>query len=134
MEESEDRYESLDMILKARSDGVSWFDVISDLITDSCEGDPNVEGSCTCGLESMGGSSGTLDQCYRHQGIADDLVGPVSKEDLIKVLRAPAIVAACSSDPELLEAASRLMKECTWWDETLERWAEEEDGEEAEEE
>jgi hypothetical protein len=127
---NEDRYETLDMIVKVRPDGQSWFDVISDLITENCEGDPEVEGSCTCGLESMGGSSGTLDQCYRRQGIADDLVGPVDKTDLLRVLRAPAIITACSYDPELLEVCSRLMKECTWWDETLERWAEEEEEEE----
>lgn len=113
----EDRYEALDMIIKVREDGQTWFDIISDLITETCEGDPDsIENSCTCGLEAMGGTTGTLDQCYRHQGIADDIVGPVSKEDLLKVLRSPAIVLACASDPELEEAAARLMKECTWWD------------------
>jgi hypothetical protein len=108
----ENRYEALDIIVKVREDGQSWFDIISDLISENCN-DPEI---CTCGLETMGGTTGTLDQCYRHQGIADDLVGPVGKEDLLKILRSPAIVTACSTDPELNEVAVRLMKECTWWD------------------
>lgn len=124
---NENRYETLDMILKCRTDGQSWFDIISDLITESCEGDPEVEGSCTCGLESMGGSSGTLDQCYRHCGIADDLVGPVNKADLLRVLE-----NFITEDEEDQKIYDRLYNECTWWDETLERWAEEEDEEDNE--
>lgn len=124
---NEDRYESLDMIIKVREDGVSWFDMIHDLITEHCQGDPeSEENTCTCGLESMGGSTGTLDQCYRHQGIADDLVGPVNKEDLLLVLD----FFARSSHLKTLgeyEAAKRLRNECTWWEDTQARWAEEED-------
>ncbi len=124
----EERYESIEMIIKARKDGKEWHDIIFDLVTAECEGDPeSEENTCTCGLESMGGSSGTLDQCYRHIGIADDLVGPVNKEDLLKVLRSPAMILACSSDPELQEAATRLMKECTWWDDVKASYEDEED-------
>ena len=62
---SEDRYEALEMIIKVREDGVSWFDYLFDVIAGECEGDPeSEENTCTCGMESMGGCSGTLDQCY----------------------------------------------------------------------
>lgn len=132
MADNEDRYETVDFIVKARTDGTTWFDVIFDLITANCEGDPeSEENTCTCGLESMGGSSGTLDQCYRHIGIADDLVGPVNKDDLLLILNT-LNPNELNHSPEVIEAYKRLYKECTWWDETLERWAneEEEDGEE----
>lgn len=60
-----DNYESLELIVKERSDGVRWFDVIFDLIAEDCEGDPeDLDRPCTCGLESLGGSIGTLQQCY----------------------------------------------------------------------
>lgn len=115
----EDRYESLDMIIKVRPDGKSWFDIISDLVSEDCGvGTDPEENICTCGLESMGGTVGTLDQCYRHVGIADDLAGPVSKADLILILD----FFARSSHLKTLdehEAAKRLRTECTWWDEVL---------------
>lgn len=121
----EDRYESIDMILKCRADGESWFDIIFDLITETCEGDPeSEENTCTCGMESFGGSAGTLDQCYRHQGIADDLVGPVNKADLLRLLEN--FTPANEEDQKIYD---RLYNECTWWDETLERWAAEEEEE-----
>lgn len=66
----EDRYEAFEIIIKAREDGVSWFDIFTDMITETCQGttepdeDGNYEG-CTCGMESAGGMTGTLDQCYR---------------------------------------------------------------------
>jgi hypothetical protein len=101
------------------------------MITEFCEGDPDSEEStCTCGLESMGGSSGTLDQCYRNQGIADDLVGPVNKEDLMTILR---YINESPSPPSAVwQAYKKLWKECTWWDDFIDKLKEEEDGEEEE--
>lgn len=70
---SEDRYESINLIIKARLDGESWFDVIHDYLSQDCEGifeeelpDGNyTDGKpCTCGMETMSGMSGTLQQCY----------------------------------------------------------------------
>lgn len=58
----QERYEAINIIIKARADGKPWFDVIFDMITEDCEGDE--EKPCTCGLESAGGSTGTLKQCY----------------------------------------------------------------------
>lgn len=58
----EDRYEVIELIVKSREDGVNWFDLISDFITKDCEGTEDLP--CTCGLEYMGGTSGTLQQCY----------------------------------------------------------------------
>lgn len=60
----EDRYEAIELILKSRPDGAAWFDVIFDMITESCEGTDSDEDDCTCGMEMMGGSGGTLKQCY----------------------------------------------------------------------
>lgn len=82
---AEDRYEALELIIKVREDGVSWFDIITDLISEDCEGgggdciveDHNCDDNdgddceydevipCTCGLESAGGMTGTLSQCFK---------------------------------------------------------------------
>jgi hypothetical protein len=125
---NEDRYESIEMILKCRADGESWFDVLFDFITETCEGDPeSEENTCTCGMQSFGGSGGTLDQCYRQQGIADDLVGPVNKADLLRALE-----NFTPTNEEDQKIYDRLYNECTWWDATLERWAAEEIAEEEE--
>lgn len=70
----EDRYEHIDLIVKVRADGVSWFDCLHDYITQDCDSvriDPDDEDSdwtpCSCGMESMGGMTGTLQACYDHQ-------------------------------------------------------------------
>lgn len=110
----EDRYEAIELIVRSRADGVSWFDVISDLISADCQGSETEP--CTCGLESMGGSGGTLEQCYRHQGIADDLV-EVRKEDVLFVLKELAFFARPTT--QLKEVTDRLHKECTWWEDYL---------------
>lgn len=85
---NEDRYEAFEIIIKAREDGQSWFDIFVDMVTETCEGgggdciltegemsgdanfDCNVHEhteiiSCTCGMESAGGMTGTLAQCYK---------------------------------------------------------------------
>ncbi len=125
MRSDEERYESIEMIIKARKDGKEWHDIIFDLITAECEGDPeSEENTCTCGLESMGGSSGTLDQCYRHIGIADDLVGPVNKDDLMLVL---SHLDLKHLTEEVKEAAKRLSNECTWWDDIKASYEDEEE-------
>jgi hypothetical protein len=70
MNSSEDRYENLEITVKCREDGQSWFEVIHDFITKDCQGTPYNEETgedgdpCTCGLETMGGHEGTLDECY----------------------------------------------------------------------
>lgn len=70
-EDNEDRYESINLILRCREDGVSWFDHLFDYIAGTCQGTYDEETEeglpCTCGLESMGGSAGTLEQCYKYQ-------------------------------------------------------------------
>lgn len=124
---SEDRYEAFEIIIKARPDGKSWFDIFFDLVTDECEGDPeSEENTCTCGLESAGGTTGTLDQCYRAQGIADDIVGPVDKADLLRIL---SLVEPVLEEDQA--AYDRLYKECTWWDDVQDSY-EDENGEEDE--
>lgn len=79
---NEDRYEALELVIKIREDGTSWFDIITDLISENCEGgggecitDDEEEDCdfheheevipCTCGLESAGGMTGTLAQCFK---------------------------------------------------------------------
>jgi hypothetical protein len=109
---SEDRYEALELIVKSRQDGKSWFDIIYDLIASNCQG--SEEDACTCGLETMGGTGGSLDQCYKYIRIDDDKV-EVGKEDLLKVLnfldteKGPMSVV-------VHDAAERMRKECTWWE------------------
>lgn len=120
----EPRYESLEIIVKERADGESWFDIISEVISKDCEGSDETD--CTCGLESMGGCSGTLDQCYRSHGIADDLVGPVNKADLLLVLDY-LLLTQYHNDDATYEAAKRLRNECTWWDETKAMWLADDD-------
>lgn len=63
IEGSEDVYEVFEILIKTRSDGQSWYDVIDEFISDS-SGETEEDGVCTCGLVSMGGMSGTLDQCF----------------------------------------------------------------------
>lgn len=129
----EDRYEALELIVKVRQDGESWFNIISDLITSDCQGgggdclvengdesdcddhEHSEEFPCTCGLESMGGSTGTLDEAYRHQGIANDIVGPINKADLELIL--DYVRATGNTQPfDVRKVAEKLRKECTWWD------------------
>lgn len=77
------RYEAITLIVKSRADGKPWFEIFEEMIAGDCEGgggdcimEPGEDSDCadhdheeiiqcTCGLESMGGMSGTLDQCYR---------------------------------------------------------------------
>lgn len=92
MSEDEDRYENIHMLLKFPApDGSSWFDYLDEIISKDCQGaggdcinecgcDSSFEDCescsdcdnhdhtelfpCTCGLQSMGGTQGTLQQCY----------------------------------------------------------------------
>lgn len=109
----EPRYESFDIIIKAREDGGSWFDVFVDMVTENCEGDLETGDGCTCGLESAGGTTGTLDQCYRYQGIAEDIVDRVNKADLLLVLDYLELTQY-HNDDAVYEAAGRLRKDCIW--------------------
>lgn len=66
----EDRYEAFEIIIKSRDDGLSWFDIFVDMVTETCQGtsEPDENGNyegCTCGMESAGGMTGTLAQCYK---------------------------------------------------------------------
>lgn len=68
-ESMEDKYELVEIIVRSRDDGVNWFEIFFDLISENCQGvrfdETGEEGdTCTCGLEYMGGTSGTLQQCY----------------------------------------------------------------------
>jgi hypothetical protein len=68
--DEEARYEIIELTVKAREDGESWFEVLHDYITQDCQGTPYDEETdedgdpCTCGLEMMSSSGGTLEQCY----------------------------------------------------------------------
>lgn len=72
MRSEEERYEAIQLILKKRADGKSWFDIIFDMVTEDCEGSFNFSDDngdedlpCTCGLESMSGMYDTVDKCYK---------------------------------------------------------------------
>ena len=117
---TEDRYETLEMILKSREDGRSWFDVLLDYIAQDCHGSET--DLCTCSLQHMGGSGGTIEQCWKWLGVDDDKV-TVDKNDLLVVL------AACERR-KCLDTHGRLVKECTWWEDWLASHPEDEDKEE----
>jgi len=112
----EDRYEAIQLIVKSRTDGKPWVDIISDLLMGDCQGSETEPYSC--GTESMGGTTGTLDQCYQFQGIADDVV-EVKKDDVLLVLSQLATSGYENALPGLQEAITRLHHECTWWEEWL---------------
>jgi hypothetical protein len=88
---TEDRYEHLEILIKSPDGDESWFDRISELIESYCEPigeadeDGNYEG-CTCGMESMGGGSGTLDQCYDRMRVTEKWANDVQADDLKKAL------------------------------------------------
>jgi hypothetical protein len=87
----EDRYEHLELIVKSRPDGESWFNVIHDFITKDCDSvrlEDDAEGfeqwsPCQCGMEHMSGMSGTLQQCYDH---STNLGGGVQPIDVARAL------------------------------------------------
>lgn len=140
MTTDDDRYESIEIIVKARQEGESWFDVISDYITQDCEGgggDCLVEDSdesdcddhehtelfpCTCGMESMGGTSGTLDQIYESKRINENWT-TIKTEDLKLILRTvfPVVWETSkgqrTSPPEVRESYERLRKGAYWYQE-----------------
>lgn len=108
----EDQFEAIELIVKKRPDGETWFDVLLDLIAKDCKGsetDP-----CTCGLESLAGTSGTLEHCWNHFDIGDDLV-TVNSDDLELVLHHLALRSGYTTQA-LAEATTRLSKEVNWWD------------------
>lgn len=92
-----DRYEHIELIVKSRQDGTSWFDVIHDYITQDCDSvqiDPDDEDSdwtpCKCGMEHMGGMGGTLQQCYDHSTNLGQGVQPIDVARVIIFLTDPA--------------------------------------------
>lgn len=113
----EEKYESIELTIKARSteEGESWFDVIHDFLTANCtetfdeNGDIN---GCTCGLQSMGGFTGTLDQCYEHQRLSENWA-TVKSADLKMILLK---VAYMGLNDEEREAFNRLKEEAYWHD------------------
>lgn len=75
---NEGRYEAIEMVIKCREDGIEWSDYLFDLITENCQGDPESEENiCTCGMESMGGMSGTLEQCYEWSNNVAAHISPI---------------------------------------------------------
>lgn len=84
----EERYESINIWVKV-PEGESWFDRIFDLITEGCEpygededGNWTEVNTCTCGLETMGGCTGTLEQLADHDRISEKWAQDVLAEDL----------------------------------------------------
>lgn len=91
MEPTEPRYEAIEIIIRERTDGVSWFDYFFDRITENCEGTgtQDEEGNwddCSCGLETMGGSSGTLEQCYEYGTNVAPGISPLMLAEVIEAL------------------------------------------------
>jgi hypothetical protein len=119
----EDRYEHIDILIKSPAGEESWFDRLFDFITSFCSD----EGECTCGMESMGGSGGTLDQCYEHMRITEKWAQDVLADDLKLALHR--LSADTGMDDE---AYDRLRKAAYWHDDFNERYSNLEDDEEEE--
>lgn len=125
MELNEDRYEHIDMIIKTPApDGESWFDKLFDLITSYCNAEE--DDVCTCGLESMGGSGGTLEQCWDHSRISEKWAIDVLADDLKYVLE-HFERANFKAEDEILE---RLRAAAYWHDDFEERYSNLDDDEE----
>lgn len=58
-----EEYEAIEIVVKSRTDGKRWFDVLFDVITENCEGP--IPGTCNCGLEHMGGTIGDYEACWK---------------------------------------------------------------------
>lgn len=129
---SKDRYETIRLILKERSDGRSWFDVIDEFISQDCEGGGGecilAEGEdsdcddhehtelfpCTCGLETMGGSSGTLEQCFKAETTVGHGLQPIDLAHAIANL-----YAGLEVDEKILKWAENEIRFEEEWDSEL---------------
>lgn len=79
----EERFEAIHLIIKAPKtdkENDSWFDRIFDLVTSYCTSEEADE--CECGMESMGGSGGTLEQCYDYERLTEKWAMDVEANDL----------------------------------------------------
>lgn len=112
----EDRYEVIEIIVRTPSEEPSWFDKIFDLITETCDGVSD-QGPCSCGLESMGGSGGTLDQCYDYTRISEKWAIDVQAADLKRILS----IAADHLEEDDKEPFKRL-KKAAYWHEEIDEW------------
>ena len=120
---SEERYETIHLIIRSRSteEGESWFDVISDFISGDCEAILDESGEqidCTCGLLTMGGSGGTLEQCYDHDRTSEKWADSVEAEDLKMILKKVAYMGL--NDEE--RAAFDRLKDSAYWHENFQAW------------
>lgn len=125
MELNEDRYEHIDMIIKTPApDGESWFDKLFDLITSYCNAEE--DDVCTCGLESMGGGGGTLEQCWDHARITEKWAIDVQADDLKWALTKIDYLNLSDEDTKKL---NRLHDAAYWHDDFNERYSNLEDDE-----
>lgn len=128
----EDRYEHIDILIKTPVEGDSWFDRIFDLVTSECQGTPYNEETdedgdpCTCGMESMGGSSGTLDQCYEHMRITEKWAQDVLTDDLKLILEAfdhaPWIDGFGTSEMNRVQEAYERLRKAAYWHDDFNEW------------
>lgn len=93
------------------------FDTLFDLIEDWLP--PCSDEECTCGLVSMGGCSGTEEQCWKHLGIHES-IAEVKTSDLKTVLALFNVAENLDLTEEEIGAIERLRKEAYWWDQTWE--------------
>lgn len=91
-------------------------DTVMDMLIDwlpQCNGKTDDEGNvlapCTCGMESLGGCSGSEEQCWKNQGIHKS-ISQVDTDDLKKILNL--VPWQIRGD----KAYKRLYDEAYWWD------------------
>lgn len=73
---------------------------------------------CTCGLISMGGSSGTEEQCWKSLGFHES-IAQVQTDDLKLVVD---YINQCPSPPSAVWQAMKRLKKEAYWNEEYDEW------------
>lgn len=110
----EEKFEVINITIKAPVDGESWFDRIMDFITADCQGGD--EGGCTCGLETMGGMTGTLEQCFDHERLTEKWAFDVEAADLKLALD------RLSADTGMNDEVYDRLRKAAYWHDDFNEW------------
>lgn len=113
----EEKFEVINITIKAPVDGESWFDRVMDFITADCQGGD--EGGCTCGLETMGGMTGTLEQCFEHERLTEKWAFDVEAADLKMILD---LVNPEALQFDLVKQAHERLRKAAYWHDDFNEW------------
>lgn len=105
-------YEGIEIVVRTPDGDETWYDRIHDLITATCDGESSAD-ECPCGMQSMGGMTGTLERVYDWQRITENWA-------TVKTADLKLILDAVKPEAPYREAYERLRKEAYWHDEVNE--------------